>query len=215
MEKLYKQWQFWLVLLVVLCVLVLSIRMLTDSREPHFKIYKEECREEIILSGKKLIRTESTYIDCNKTITIEGDKRCFNKTKDNMWDCEEDYCRFYSNYHYENIPLTTVVVEIIVEDYREEVSNNIFEDFVYTEEVCEQVEVDGNEEIWVDKYKEEGNAIWGILAKNINERWLDENCECVNINQPCEDLECKAGGKCQKYKCGEYIVENLGKINEN
>ena len=49
---------------------------------------------------------------------------------------------------------------------------------------CEQVEVDKDVKICIDKYKEEGNATWCIMSDVINIEWLNGNCDCLEKN--CE-----------------------------
>ena len=85
-----------------------------------------------------------------------------------------------------------------------------------TEEVCEQEIVEENTKICVDKYKDEGNALWCVMSDVISIRWLEENCEeCYydgkwwkksqftpQPNSWKEQLEC------QKYSCSDkYTVE--------
>jgi len=46
-----------------------------------------------------------------------------------------------------------------------------------------------------------------IEKKEIDIEWLELNAECISIDKPCENLECKNGGKCSKYKFGNYTIE--------
>ena len=99
-------------------------------------------------------------------------------------------------------------------------------DSVYADkETCEQIEVDElelfNEERGIAKIRSKHrNSIYVQLTTE----WLDKNCECDNHDwkgkscpkgyEPYENQQgmifCNAPYKdsaCQKYKCGDYIVE--------
>ena len=224
-----------IVLLIGILVLgIFLVRKITS--EPEFIIYKNECRNETTITGTKLIRTEPKFIDCNKTITTDGIfKRCWNE--DSEWECDEDYCRFIYDSYSDDYYLDTTFVEIRVENYREDISEDIFENFTHYEEVCEQVEVDeieiysriiyynaSNTHIPIEMFANKSYTLitnneeyWfyenyeKISKQDLSIEWLDDNCECENYcdNPDFKEFNCK-DNPCYLWKYEDYVIRRVG-----
>ena len=235
-KNLFKQWQFWVAMLVIVGVIVL---IEINLNETEFEITKEECRNETYLNYSyhqeihrkiEIIEYYHRNIGCDYIKEMNTSNICYNNT----------LCAEYEKiikFLLDSIPIPKKI----------------------TEEICEPVEVEeiefDKETMWslewenIHKYfkciwncedlnrhlplgknvkkcdvDEECNYLKPTLSKqDLTIEWLDENCKCYECVEliPCEgtgfnmcsgekeiDTFSCICTKCQKYKCiDSYYVK--------
>jgi len=167
----------WLIIAFIFCIGIMAsfgVFDLSKYEEPHFSIYKEECRNEtgyyseFPIAPKEYSSVGSDYGDEFEVVGCDDDCNLTEVQKLITYNVLKEPFGFYNNY------TSRIILRVHLSP---------------TREVCEIV---GAEEVCGD--------IWGlelryicdesigkcipkeacIKKKDITTEWLDENCECVN-----------------------------------
>jgi len=188
-----------LLVIVAIMIIFMCVKLLYYS-EPHFKITKEECRNETFLDIglsweilEKIDNIEYYYrkIGCDYIKELkESMPTPKNVTKEVCEQVEVDIIqtKFNMTYYFDN----GEVVERICD-----------------ENTCRYC-YEGTDDCWYSHS--------GISKDELTKQWFDENCECVKIDcikegiyddDNNEWLACPVKYiKCSKYKCGgNYTIE--------
>lgn len=184
------------VLLVVIFWWLIIMGIFDNFFEPHFKIYKEECRNETLNPY-----IESSNQGCHLA--------CYEFEYDNLGNCLE-YCDetfVYQKEVCEQVEVDEINLGVYEEFvFRDEGTLSCFNKCYFKGEIDENfsgfVQPKKREEYDIIKYEKKNRA---ISKQDLTIEWLDGNCEIARCT-PCEDLDCK-NQECNLYSCGNYIVE--------
>lgn len=199
-QKKTKKFNYWWYTLWVIPITLMIITYVQNyDNSFYYKIYKTECHNETI---EIILNLSSAH-----TVDTSGFAERFGFNR----------CYIYENYGMlcQTLDLNGTHVTFTFFQSFSFINNSLNISSEY-KEVCEEVEV--TEPICSDLkiHNESPGGCGSLSIKDINQEWLDKNCECLKseckkdlVKTYCpatEQIRKERGYGCIEYKCGDYIV---------
>jgi hypothetical protein len=201
----------WAILVAIILIAVLIYYKGIFNQEPHFKIYKEECRNETIMTICKL--SQEDYIDnvCKKCNNFKSEEEllgcvderveCIDKFDNRMCrQIKEEVCK---QVEVDKIEMFNSYSCSMINSKGE----NSHEYFLKNDSCCFR---DKPDLCW--KTKKVDNKI--IKKQDLKIEWLDENCLVYwcDLEDNCDYFKGIYNHGWDKWKCEDYIIETWEQI---